>query len=217
MRPILLAVLAGALGVSLGAPFGTSLGAQVAFDTPRLVSPFGSGGFGIHWIRAGTLPGDGDAILGTWAMPGLPIGARLRGGVGRGAAGVDATFGGIDVQGRILRGVGDVGFDLDWQGGLGMSAGDWTLLSLPIGLTGGVAWRSRSLSAAPYLTAGLVADFRIGDDAPARTVELSPTLDLGLDLAFDVERNVVIRAALALGDRQAIAVGLAVGMGRIRR
>ena len=207
MRPLALALT---LLPSLAA-------AQLAPDSPRLVSPHGSGGLGVHWVRAATLPGDDAALVATWAMPGLPAGMRLRGGAGKGAGGVNAAFGGIDYQRPLMRGAAPRRFDLDWQSGVGVSIGDYTLVTIPVGLTGGVSWSSGTVWMAPYVTAGVAADLRLGDQAPAREFDVSPSLDVGLDLSFDIERKLVLRAAAAFGARQAVSLGVAVGLGRISR
>lgn len=211
-RLALLVVLA-CFGLPLVA-LPSRLGAQLAPDSPRLISPHGSGGLGLHWLRGGTLPGDDESIIATWAMPGLPGGMRLRGGAGRGASARNSAFGGLDYQAALLRGDPELPFDLDWQVGLGVGVGDYVLVSLPIGLSGGVSWRSESFWMSPYLTAGMAADIRVGDEAPERRFEVSPALDVGLDVAFDAERRVVIRTSASLGDRQAVSVGLAFGLGR---
>lgn len=197
----------GVLG--LAAPTGAH--AQISPDTPRLVSPHGSGGFGVHWVRAETLPGDDEAVLVTWAFPGLPAGVRLRGGAGTGAGGTTAGFGGVDVQAPVLRGRSDVPFDLDWQSGVGVSVGEYALVSIPVGLTGAVSWTSGSVWLSPYVSAGLAADLRLGDEAPSDEFGVVPALDIGLDLSLDAARRFVLRASVALGDRQALSVGLAVG------
>lgn len=199
---------------AVAAALPSSAGAQIAPETPRLVSPHGSGGMGVHWLWAETLPGDDEAVLVTWALPGLPDGVRLRGGFGTGAGEERAGFGGIDVQAPLMRGRSDVPFDLDWQGGLGVSVGAYTLVTLPVGLTGSVSWTSGSIWFAPYLAAGLAADLRLGEDAPDDEFDVAPALDLGVDVSFDAARRVILRAAAAVGDRQALSVGLAVGGGR---
>jgi len=191
--------------------------AQLAPDSPRLISPHGSGGLGVHWVRSETLPGDDAAVLATWAMPGLPAGMRLRGGAGKGAGGVNAAFGGIDFQAPLMRGAKPRPFDLDWQSGVGLSIGDYTLVTIPVGLTGGVSWTSGTVWMSPYVTAGIAADLRLGDEAPEREFEVNPSLDVGLDLSFDIERKVVLRAATSLGDRQAVSLGIALGLGRFKR
>lgn len=205
-------IVTWALGGVVALPPG--LGAQIAPDTPRLISPHGSGGFAAHWVRAGTLPGDDDAVLVTWAMPGLPDGVRLRAGGGTGAGGSAAGFGGVDVQAPLLRGGANRPFDLDWQGGIGVGVGEYLLITVPFGLTGGVSWTSGAVWLAPYVSAGLAADLRLGDDAPAKEFQVDPTLEVGFDLSLDPERRFVLRAAASLGDRQALSLGLAVGVGR---
>lgn len=197
---------------ALAAP--ASLGAQLAPDSPRLISPHGSGGLGVHWLSAGTLPRDDASFIATWAMPGLPRGVRLRGGAGRGAERTSAFFGGLDLQGPLLRGDPELPFDLDWQGGVGVGVGEYVLVSVPLGLTGGVSWTSDSFWMSPYLTAGVTADARMGDDAPERMFDVSPALDVGLDVSFDAQRRFVLRTAASLGDRQAVSLGLAFGLGR---
>ena len=189
--------------------------AQLAPDSPRLISPHGSGGLGVHWLRAATYPGDEGGLIATWAMPGLPDGMRLRGGVGRGVAGENAAFGGIDLQSSLMRGATLRAFALDWQTGAGVSVGEYVLITLPLGLSGGVSWTSGDVWIAPYLTAGLAADFRVGDAAPEREFEVSPSLDVGLDVSFDANRRFVLRATTSLGDRQAVSVGLALGLGKL--
>jgi hypothetical protein len=188
-------------------------GAQVAPETPRLVSPHGSGGVGVHWLRAHTLPFDDTALLVTWAAPGLPAGMRLRGGVGRGAHDGNAFFGGFDLQRRAWRGDASLPFALDWQGGAGASVGDFVVVTVPAGITGGMTFGPGALTLAPYLTAGAVAELRFGDLAPARKFEIGPSLDAGVDLGFDRARRVVLRLAASLGDRQALSAGLGFGLG----
>jgi len=191
--------------------------AQIAPDSPRLISPHGSGGLAFHWVRAETLPGDDGVLLATWAMPGLPKGMRLRGGLGKGVAEEEAFFVGFDYQAPVMRGTGPKPFDLDWHSGLGASSGEYVLVTLPVGITGSVSLTSESVWIAPYMTAGIAADLRMGVDAPEREFEVQPALDVGLDMSFDRARKVVVRAAASLGDRQAVSVGLAFGLGKLAR
>ena len=213
MRRALARILTSLLVPALLAPAIAS--AQLAPDSPRLVSPHGSSGLGVHWVRTETLPGDDGALLMTWALPGLPDGIRLRGGVGRGVAGTNAFFGGIDVQAPLMRGTTSRPFDLDWQSGAGVSAGEYLLVTVPLGLSGSVSWTSGAVWIAPYATVGLAADLRLGGAAPDREFQVSPAMDVGLDLAFDVNRRVVIRTAASLGDRQSISLGVGLGLGRL--
>ena len=191
--------------------------AQVAPDGPRLVSPHGSGGMGVHWVQHAAYPGDAGAMLVTWAMPALPSGFRLRAGGGQGAGGRSAVLGGIDFQAPLRRRRTPWAIELDWQAGLALSAGDYSLLTLPVGLAGSSSWHSGSVWAAPYVVVGASADLRLGDRAPAKEFIVDPTFEAGLDLAFDVERRVVLRAATVFGERQAVSFGVGLGLGRLRR
>ena len=200
--------------LALAAPDPAS--AQIASDTPRLISPYATGGLGLHLLRPATLPEDEDAALVTWALPGLPSGMRLRGGVGRSREGQRAGFAGLDIQAPLMRRSADVPIDLEWQAGAGVGVGQYVLVSMPVGLTAGVEWSSGAVWLAPYLSAGLTADLRLGEEAPAEEFGVDPSLDLGLDLSLDRGRRVVLRSAMSLGDRQALAVGLVLGAGRGR-
>lgn len=217
MRPFRFAALIGAVITSCAALAPADLTAQIAPDSPRLISPRGSGGLGLHLVRAETIPGDDGVLVGTWALPFLPDGMRFRGGAGKGAGQTSAILGGIDFQRPLMRRTLTGRFDLDWQGGLGVSFGEYALVTVPVGLTGGVSWTSGAVWLAPYVTAGIAADLRLGGQAPDREFEVNPALDVGVDLAFDIERRVVVRAAAALGDRQALSIGLAFGLGKLVR
>jgi hypothetical protein len=187
--------------------------AQLAPDTPRLISPHASGGLGVHQLRANALPDDGSALLVTWAMPGLPPGVRWRAATGRGAEGASAAMVGADVQTPLHRASEKLPIDLDWQSGIGVSSGAYTLVTMPVGLSGGIAWSAGGVWLAPYANAGISGDWRLGDDAPTEEFSVSGTFDVGLDLSFGVERTIVLRTAAALGQRKAVTLGLVFGLG----
>jgi hypothetical protein len=208
LHSIIALALAGT-GLCAAAPSS----AQLAPDTPRLASPHGAGGIGIYWLRGETLPGDGDAVLMTFSPGSLPDGMRLRAGGGKGANGEVAGFGGVDMQTPLMRDLERLPVELDWYSGLGFAAGEYYLVTLPLGLSGGTSWSSGSVWVAPYVSAGLAADLRLGEAAPAREFEVHPAIDLGLDLALDASRWIVVRAAASLGDRQTLAAGVSVGGG----
>jgi len=196
------------------APAGA--GAQMAPDTPRMMSPNGPGGFGVAYLRAGVLPGDHQALFLTWTLPGNP-GIRVRGGVGSGHEGEEAAFGGVDIQTPIAR-RGTLPFDLDWQAGAGVGVGSHLLITVPFGITAGTSWSSGSVWMAPYASVGVAADLHLGDAFEGEPFEVDPALDIGLDLSLDDARHTVLRAASSLGDRQALSVGIAIGGGgRTRR
>lgn len=59
-------------------------------------------------------------------------------------------------------------------------------------------------------------DYRCGDGdlVPDEEFEVQATAGLGAGRAFDAARRFVLRAAMSLGDRQAVAVGLMIAGGR---
>lgn len=65
----------------------------------------------------------------------------------------------------------------------------------------------------PYTGAGVALDLHFGGNFEGDEFEVDHALDVGLDLLLDSARNVVVRAAASLGDRQAFVIGVAVGGG----
>jgi hypothetical protein len=196
----------------------TAAQAQIAWETPRMLGPNSPGGLAVHWLQAETLPGDGEAIMATWQFPGLPEGVFLRGGAGTGASDESAVFGGIDVRSQIASSSEGRPLDLAWIAGAGVGVGNYLLFTVPVGLTAGHTWASGSVWFSPYLGVGLAMDYRweLDDDSdiPDDEFDVYPTADIGVDLALDPGRRFVIRAGASLGDRQAIALGVAIQGGR---
>ena len=191
---------------------------QLAWETPRMLGPNSPGGLAVHWLQAETLPGDGEAIMATWQFPGLPDGVFLRGGAGTGAGDESAAFGGIDIRTPLASSADGRPLDLAWIAGAGVGVGDYLLFTVPVGLTAGHTWASGSVWFSPYIGVGLAMDYRreLDDDSsiPDDEFDVYPTADLGLDLALDPGRRFVLRAGASLGDRQAIALGVAIQGGR---
>ncbi|KPJ83355.1 MAG: hypothetical protein AMS19_04760 [Gemmatimonas sp. SG8_23] len=200
-----------AIGLSLSAPAPVT--AQLVWDTPRLIGPESPRGLGVYWMRAGALPEDGDAVFGTWTLPGFDGALAIRGGGGRGAGGEVAGFGGLDARAPLARHTEGQPLDLEWTGGLGVGVGEYVLVSVPVGVSAGRSWSSGSVWLAPYVYLGLALDYRAGDAAPDDEFDVQGSAGIGLDLALDRARRFVIRASAALADRQAVAVGLAIAGG----
>jgi hypothetical protein len=201
-------VAAAGLALSAG-----EAGAQVAWETPRLLGPETPGGFGVYWIEFGTLPGDESGVLVTWRPPGFPETVSLRGGAGDGADGSSSGFGGVDLRVPFAEHRPGQPLDLAWISGAGVGVGDYTLVTLPVGVAAGRSWSSGSIWLAPYVSAGIAMDLRLGDEAPDEEFEVSPTADVGVDLALDRGKTVILRAGTSLGDRNALAVGATVQLG----
>lgn len=195
----------------------STVAAQIAWDTPRMVGPDSPGGFGLFWLRAGTVPGDGDAAYARLTVPGTGGAFSLRGGVGEGVEGENSAFGGIDVRAPITRHTDTQPLDIEWTGGLGVGVGleesGYILGSLPLAVAAGRSWSSGAVWFSPYVSVGGVLEYRYGDEAPEEEFGVDSLIGVGLDVAFDRGRNVVLSAAASLGDRQAISVGLVFGGG----
>lgn len=181
--------------------------AQLAWDTPRLSGPDRPQGMGVYWLKAGTLPGDGDALLVTWSPPGLGDRITLRGGAGTGVAGVSSGFAGVDWRAPISRHALGHPLDLSWAIGGGVGIGDHVMLSAPIGVSAGRSWFSGPMWLAPYASLGLAVDVRVGDYGAAERWSVSPAADVGLDFSMGTARRFVARAAISLGDRQSFVLG----------
>lgn len=191
-----------------------SVGAQLASDAPRLLGPHAPSGFGLYWLRAGALPGDGNAGLITWAPPGLLGALTLRAGAGRGVGGSAAGFGGVDLRVPMAQRSQGAAVDVSWTAGVGLSVGEYLMGTLPMGVSVGREWASGSVSFAPYVSAGLAFDMRVFEEAPEPEFLVQPAAEVGVDLSLDPARRVTLRAGASLGDREAVAVGAIVRAGR---
>jgi hypothetical protein len=205
-------LLLGAALASIGLPRSAS--GQLASDAPRLLGPYAPTGFGLYWLRAGALPGDGNAGLVTWAPPGLQGALTLRAGAGRGVGGSAAGFGGIDLRVPMAQRRLGAPIDVSWTAGVGVSVGEYLMGTLPMGVSVGREWASGSVFFAPYVSAGLAFDMRVFEEAPEPEFVVQPAAEVGVDLSLDPARRVTLRAGASLGDREAVAVGAIVRAGR---
>lgn len=199
-----IAVLAA---VALGAASPAS--GQILPDSPRLTGVLDEPGFGVFYLHPSALPGDDMAVMVTWKPAGLPESTRLRFGGGIGAGDTEAGFVALDVR-VPLEPAGRSSVQLAWTAGIGGSYGEWGIVSLPIGLVAGVVWSEGAVTISPWAGVGVGFDFQFGDEAPDEDFEIRPAADLGLDLSFDEARRFTVRTGLSLGDRNAVAVGIAI-------
>jgi hypothetical protein len=200
-------------GLGLALALARPAAAQIAWDTPRLVGPESPSGIGLYWMRAETLPGDHNAVFGSWSLPGTRGAVSVRGGIGTGVAEENAAFGGVDLRAQIARHSSTQPLDLEWSGGAGVGVGEYLLASVPVAVSAGRSWASGAVWFAPYLSVGATIDYRYGDSdfVPDEEFEIQATAGVGVDVAFDSARRLVFRAAAALGERQGVAVGLVIG------
>ena len=199
--------VAVAAAIVLSTPTAEPLFAQVAWDAPMLLAPGSPGGLGVFLIEpagpdaSGAQPGLG--FLGTWRRAEAPAGVGVRLGWADNAAGDPAVLAGLDVSGTLSRPTEDFPVGSIWVLGAGISAGDDILLSFPAGISASTELGPDGILFRPYLTPHVALDVSSG---PGDVVDLSVAVDLGLDLVFS--RDWVMRFALSLGSREAIAVGL---------
>ena len=218
LGPAVVLIVAALLGLpaipsGMPAPCFAQLRAQVPWDSPRMLPPDAPGGIGLYYVRFSSLPGSDHGFAVQWAPPSFPEGLRVRGGAANGARERTAGFGGVDFTGPLVEGSGDMPLNLSWSTGLGVSAGDYVLASLPVGVTAGRAWKSGQIRIGPYVGVHAVMDYRAGGSAPDEEFDVSPSGEVGLDVSFDESRRVVLRAAAALGDRSALVLGFVLGGG----
>jgi hypothetical protein len=191
------------IGIILLAPAGAA--GQIRWDSPLLLPPNAPGGMGIFLVD---VSGGDLGVLGTWRSPGWNFG--LRAGIAEGRGNDLGVYGGIDFAGSLTRSTEEFPLDIDWVFGAGMGIVDGALISVPLGLSLGHAFDSDGVGFVPYLTPRVVLDacidcdrFREDED----DVSLDFAADLGLDLR--VTRSFLIRFGATLGDREAVAIGIA--------
>jgi hypothetical protein len=203
------------LTAALAAAVTSPVHAQIAWDAPRMTGPETPGGIGAYWMRAEVLPGDDDAVFGTLSLPGSGGAITLRGGLGTGVDEENAFFGGVDLRAPVATHTTTQPFDVAWSGGAGVGFGEYFLISVPFAVSVGRSWASSSVWFAPYASAGATLDYRFGNDeeVPDEEYEVQATAGIGVDIAFDPARRFVVRAAAALGERQAVSVGLLINGG----
>lgn len=195
MDRIVLSALIGTLALT------SPVAAQVAWDSPPLVSPVAPGGAGVYFLRA---DGGRLGVLTTFRPLAGPAGVGFRFAVTEETDPGDvAIAGGIDVGGYLARGLEESEVAVSWWSGLGLSHGNETAVSIPLGLV--LGWSGEGDSGvvfSPYAGAHVAFDFVSG---PANDVDFNGAVDVGTDIVLT--SGWVVRAAATLGDREALALG----------
>lgn len=175
--------------------------AQTTWDAPMLRSPSPKGRVGIYLIDPAGLD---TGVLATYC-PGGGLGFRL--GIADGPGRDDLTiFGGVETS-RILRPASDdFPLDIAWIVGAGAGLGDYTLISIPVGLTMGNTITGDGVSFTPYFGLKVALDAYLGDSGRRDDLDVDIAVDLGIDLQF--QEGWLIRFGGSFGDRDAVAIGI---------
>ena len=189
---------------------GSAVSAQSAWETPMLLAPGSPEGIGVHLVDPEY---EGVGALLTWRSAPFPVGVGFRVGLFDGARSDLALSAGVDLGGELHRGDDDAPFDFVWFTGLGVGIDDWTVLSVPLGVSAGWSLGSDDVAFRPYLAPRLTLDAYLGDDdGPGEQrgrdedLDLDAALELGADVAFSP--SFVLRAAVSFGGRDAVSIGI---------
>lgn len=195
-------LLVGAAVVAALLPAAGS--AQMAWDSPMLLPPNAAEEFGLYLVD---VHGGGLGVMGMWRETGYGFG--IRGGLAEGRGDDIGIFGGIDFSGTLTRSSNEFPLDVDWVVGAGLGAEDGVRLSFPAGLSVGHTFEGDGVFFTPYATPRVVLDAFLGaEDRPdSEDLELELGVDVGLDLRFS--SDFTIRFGATLGDRSAVAIGVA--------
>ncbi|MGH7459763.1 MAG: hypothetical protein ACREMA_01885 [Longimicrobiales bacterium] len=186
--------------------------AQMAWEAPQMLRPGAPAGWSILAFDYGLDPFDGRGAGFIYRAEPAPAGIGLRGSVAMALGDKLNYAGGFDVSRSLLRASdGQFPVDLMLSSGLGGSYGEYIEVAVPVTVSGGRSVSSGSVRFNPYAGARGVLEGRFGEAAPTNDVSLALVVDLGIDLAFGRSRNFLIRTAVSLGDRHALALGVNLG------
>lgn len=195
---------AGFVAMLLALSAGSNAIAQTKWDAPMLMPPNPMGKWGVYLVDPAGL---NTGVLATY-RPGGKLGFRL--GIAEGPGKDDGLtiFGGAEMT-RILRPASDdFPLDIAWFVGAGAGLGDYTIISVPVGLTMGNTITGDGVNFTPYFGLKVAMDVYLGDAVPRGDpdMDMDIAVDLGIDLQF--QGGWIIRFGGSFGDRGAVAIGL---------
>jgi hypothetical protein len=195
-RTIVVALLTAALAAPASA--------QIAWESPALISPVAPSGLSLFLIEAA---GGELGALATYRREAGPVGYGFRFAIAD-EGGVDsdvAIAGGIDISGFLARAVEGSEVDLVWWSGAGLGVGNETLVTIPLGLIVGWSGSGGDVVISPYGGGHVTLDIASGG---GDNVDLDLVADLGLDLVLPSGWLLRFGATLADGGRDALALGV---------
>lgn len=186
---------------ALTAVLAVPASAQIAWEAPALIGPAAPAGVSVFLIDAdfGGLGG-----LVTFRHDAGPVGLGYRFALADqgGADGGVAVAGGVDISGYLATAVEGSEVDLVWWAGGGVGIGNETVATIPVGLALGWTGSGGTVRFSPYGGGHVALSVASG---PGDNVDLGGVVDLGIDLEFD--SGWLVRFGVAVGDREAIAIG----------
>jgi hypothetical protein len=194
-------LLRASIVAAAAAALTTPASAQIAWDSPALISPVVPSGFSIFLVN----PAGGDlGALGTLRHGAGPVGLGYRAAIAdEDGSGDLAVSGGVDVSGMLARGVEGSEIDVMWWTGGGLSVGTETLVTAPLGVILGWSGEGSDVVFSPYGGAHVVLDIVTGR---GDSVRFDGVIDMGIDLVLS--SGWMLRAGASVGDRESLALGI---------
>lgn len=187
--------------------------AQLPWETPQLLAPHAPRGISMLAAAFASGPGDGWGAMISWRAAAAPTGLGFHVVAGRGSGDRDAIGAGIDASAWLAHASPEFPLDVIWTSGIGGAVGHSAQVAIPVGFAAGRSIGDGSVWFNPYGAARVTIEGRFGSHAPEQDLELLLSNELGFNVSFDRERRFILRAAAALGDRSAAAIGIHIGGG----
>lgn len=198
----------------LSGAVATDGAAQVPWESPQLLAPGAQAGLSALYVDFGLSPDAGHGVLLMYRGKDAPRGLGLRvAGTLPGESAVRLS-GGLDVAVPMFTQSPAFPLDVMWISGIGASFGDYYAVSLPAGLAASRAFTGSNVWFQPYTSARVVLEGYFGADRPAESFGVALATEVGADVSLHRSRIVIIRTAMSLGDRRALAIGLQLSPGR---
>lgn len=193
---------------------GDAAHAQVPWESPQLLAPATQAGLSLMYVDYGLRPNDGTGVLLTYRHAAVPrgFGLRLAGTLPR--EDDIRLSGGVDFAVPMFDHSPEFPLDVIWTYGLGAAYGDYYAVGLPVGVAASRAFSGDNAWVQPYTAARVVLEGYFGTDRPDEAFGLALAADVGLDVSLQRSRLIIIRTAMSLGDRRALAIGLQVATAR---
>lgn len=187
--------------------------AQVPWESPQLNAPAAARGVSLLYVDFGLRPFAGTGVMLLYRPEDSPRGIGLR--VASTLSGSDRTrvSGGVDVARPLFRRTAAFPLDVQLFSGIGGGYGDYWTVALPVGASAGRAFIGSAVGLAPWTGARGVVEVAFGEAAPDDAVEFGVAAEVGADVWLRSAESVRLRAALSLGDRRALAIGVHIGGG----